>query len=468
MATAVQTKSKIQIPYNFQPYYWQVPSFNMLENGYKRGIWVDHRRCGKDIRCINLIIKQMYQEPGLYFLVYPTLKQGRMILWEGYTDEGKTFLETYLPQGLLASKPNSTDMKFRIYSRNGDISMLQVVGTENNRYEAMRGTNPRGIIFSEYSRQHPGAWDVVRPILLKNGGWAIFQSTPNGNNHFKDLWDITAKNNRWFRCLHTVKDTYDHEGYRLISLADIEEELATGQTEDFVQQEYYCSFSQGIEGTYVGKLIQELEDNERIEDLPYDPTYLVNTYWDLGIRKDSMSVWFVQQVGQEIRFIDFEEATAKTFTYWAKVLQDKPYLYGKHFAPHDIQHREMIGAEDAAKSRLAHAKDVGILFNKTPFASFENGVEALRGLLGLCRFDQTKCKAGLDHLRKWGKKYNKLEQRYTETENDNEHSHAGAAARYAAINIRQAQGFDVLKTREEKHFKNVFRRKRSYGSAMSV
>jgi len=82
--------------------------------------------------------------------------------------------------------------------------------------------------------------------------------------------------------------------------------------------------------------------------------------------------------------------------------------------------------------------------------------------------DQTKCKAGLDHLRKWGKKYNKLEQRYTETENDNEHSHAGAAARYAAINIRQAQGFDVLKTREEKHFKNVFRRKRSYGSAMSV
>ena len=467
--TTLQPKSQedIRIPYNFIPYWWQIPSFNMLDNGYLRGIWVDHRRCGKDVRCFNIAIKEMWRNPGLYYGVYPTLKQGRKILWEGYTDDNKTFFEMYLPQGLVHGKPNSTDMKFQMYTKgNAGFSMFQIIGTDNNRYEAMRGTNPRGVFFLEHARQHPGAWDVVRPILMKNGGWAIFQSTPNGDNHFKDLYDNARKNDRWFNCLHTIDDTYDDKGRRLITHTQVDEEIKMGMPPDFAQQEFWCSFKQGIEGTYVGKLIQDAEDEGRIEYLPYDPTYLVNTYWDLGVG-DFMAVWFVQQIGQEIRFIDYEEQTGSTFTYWARKLQDKGYLYRGHYAPFDIQNREMIGKEEAAKSRIAHAKDVGIMFKQTPAASFENGVEVLRGLLGLCRFDEEKCTVGIKHLKQWGKVWNKVEQRYTDFERDDPHTHAGAAARYTAINIRQAQGYDVTKTREETSFKKMYRRQ-SGGSAMSV
>jgi hypothetical protein len=239
-----------------------------------------------------------------------------------------------------------------------------------------------------------------------------------------------------------------------------------GMPEDFAQQEFWCSFKQGIEGTYVGKLMQDAEDEGRIEYLPYDPTYLVDTYWDLGVG-DFMSVWFVQQIGQEVRFIDYEEQTGSTFTYWARKLNDKGYLYRGHYAPFDIKNREMIGKEEAAKSRIAHAKDVGIIFKETPAASFENGVEVLRGLLGLCRFDETKCATGIKHLKLWGKVWNKQEQRYTDFEKDDPHTHAGAAARYTAINIRQKQGYDVNKSREEKRFKGTYRRD-SGGSAMSV
>ncbi len=439
----------------------------MLRDGFKRGVEVDHRRSGKDARAFNTIIEAMWREPGLYYGVYPTLKQGRKILWEGYTDTGKTFFEEYLPQGLISGKPNSTDMKFQMYSKgNTGLSMFQIIGTDNNRYEAMRGTNPRGVYFSEHARQHPGAWDVVRPILMKNGGWAIFQSTPNGDNHFKDLYDNARKNVNWFHCLHTIDDTYDHEGRRLITHAQVEEEIRMGMPEDFAQQEFWCSFKQGIEGTYVGKLMQDAEDDGRIESLPYDPTYLVNTYWDLGLG-DFMAVWFVQQVGQEVRLIDYEEQTGSTFTYWARKLQDKGYLYGKHYAPFDIRNREMVGNEEAAKSRIAHAKDVGIIFSETPRASFENGVEVLRGLLGMCRFDEVKCATGIKHLKLWGKVWNKQEQRYTDFEKDDPHTHAGAAARYMAINIRQAQGFNVNKSREELRFKGTYRRD-SGGSAMSV
>jgi len=281
--TILQPKnpSHITMPYQFIPYYWQIPSFNMLRDGYKRGIWVDHRRCGKDIRGFNLILEQMWLYPGLYYYVFPSQKQGRKILWEGYTDEGDTFFQTYLPKGILSTKLNKTDMKFSIYCKgNAGQSMFQIIGTDMGRYESMRGTNPRGVIFSEQARQHPGAWDVVRPILMKNGGWALFQSTPNGDNHFKQLYENAQKNPRWFTCLHTVDDTYTDKNVRMVTHQQIEDEIAMGMGEDFAQQEFWCSFKQGIEGTYVGKLMQDAEDQGRIEYLPYDPTYLVSTYWD--------------------------------------------------------------------------------------------------------------------------------------------------------------------------------------------
>jgi len=463
----------IDMPYGFVPYYWQIPSYNMLRDGYKRGIWVDHRRSGKDIRGFNLCVEEMWNNPGLYYYVFPSQKQGRKILWEGYTDPddvgvGHKFVDKFLPKGILCGKPNNTDMKFSIYTKgNKTPSMFQIIGTDQNRYENMRGTNPRGVIFSEQARQHPGAWDVVRPILMKNGGWAIFQSTPNGKNHFKDLYDKAVLNKRWFTCLNTVNDTYNNHNKRMITREQIEEEIRMNMTEDFAQQEFYCSFMQGVEGTYVGRQMSDCELEGRIYDLPYDPSYLVDTYWDIGVA-DFDAVWFVQQVGKEIRFIDYEEVTGKTWNYWARVLQEKGYLYREHYAPFDIRNREKAGSGDdeIAKSRLQWAADVNINFAITPRASFENGILAIRGILNRASFDEKKTIVGRKHLEQWGRRWNRIEQRYTDFEADSVHTHAGAAGRYTALNIRQAEGYNVGQSSEEKRFKQRFGHNRS-GSFMA-
>ena len=458
----VKNLDSITLPYNFIPYWWQIPSYNMLKGGYLRGIWVDHRRCGKDIRGFNLIIEEMYNNPGLYYYVFPSQTQGRKILWEGYTDPdsfgtGHKFLDKFLPKGLLCGKPNNTDMKFSIHTKgNRGQSLFQIIGTDQNRYESMRGTNPRGVIFSEQARQHPGAWDVVRPILMKNHGWAIFQSTPNGKNHFKELYDKAVLNKKWFTCHHTVMDTYNDKNQRLITKAQIAEEIKMNMTEDFAQQEFYCSFMQGVEGTYVGRQMNDAELDGRILKVPYDPAYLVDTHWDIGVA-DFDSVWFVQRIGKEIRFIDYEEKAGVTWAYWARILQEKGYLYGKHYAPFDIRNREKAGKEEVAKSRLQWAADVGIIFAETPKASFENGLLALRGILCLCSFDEEKTEVGRRHLEQWGKVWDKKQQRYTDFEARTPHTHAGASGRYAALNIRASQGYDVSKSREEKRFKEIFR-----------
>ncbi|MFA5431958.1 MAG: hypothetical protein WC319_03685 [Candidatus Paceibacterota bacterium] len=459
---------RVRLPHNINPYPWQRPIIGNHQLG--KDVWLNiHRRGGKDLTSFaGIAIPEAAEIPGTYHYIFPLLNQGRDAIWEGKDHKGNDILEHYVPKELVLHRDNA-DMKLTIRSSDSKTSVIQIFGVNNGQYEKLRGKPANGVVLSEASRMEKKVLEVINPMLIATKGWKVVQSTPNGQNWYYDAFYLAMKNTtRNFCMTATIDDTYDHNGNPIVTREMVEAQIADGiMTEDEAQQEYWCSFQQGIEGTYIGKQMQEIEDNGRIEYLPYDPNYLVDTYWDLGVG-DPVAIWFVQQVGQEIRFIDFEEASGTTFTYWARILQEKGYLYRKHYAPFDILNREGVGKEETAKSRLAHAKDVGIIFHVTPRASFENGLLAIRGLLGLCRFDEKNCREGIRHLKLWGKVYNKLEQRYTETEKHDIHSHAGAAARYAAINIRQAQGFDVLKTREEKHFKNVFRRKRSYGSAMSV
>jgi hypothetical protein len=72
----------------------------------------------------------------------------------------------------LVKNINKSDLKIEFL--NG--STIQIIGSD--RYDSMRGTNPYGVVFSEYAFQHPLAWETIRPILTENGGWALFESTP--------------------------------------------------------------------------------------------------------------------------------------------------------------------------------------------------------------------------------------------------------------------------------------------------
>jgi len=424
-----------------------------------------HRRGGKDLFDLKeILLPEAFEKPGSYQYIWPSLKQGRDSFWEGKDEEGRDIMDYYIPHEMILH-PDNADMKLTVRAIGG-TSTIQVFGTNDGQYIALRGKPSNGAVFSEFAFQDPRGDEMISPMIRKTGGWRSYNSTPNGNNHYKKRWELAKVNPNCFPLLATVEDTYDHNHNRLITEADIERERADGKSEDFIQQEYYCSFNQGIEGTYVGRQIQQARNDGRILAVPYDSSFSVDTYWDLGVG-DAMSIWFVQQVGKEIRFIDYKEQTGSTFSYWARVFKDTGYLFGRHFAPFDIQNREMVGKEEAAKSRLEWAKEVGIKFSITPDASFENSCDAIRGILGLCCFDETKCAVGIKHLEQWGRVWNKLEQRYTDFEKRDPHTHAGAAARYMAINIRQAQGYDVTKSREELRFKQNYRRD-SGGSAMSV
>ncbi len=428
---------EIILPYHYLEYEWQRPLVKAFKDG-KEIYLVLHRRGGKDAWCWNrVLIPSALQKPGTYQLTFPTLKQARDTIWEGKDEKGRDILDYYVPRGAIV-KPDNADMKLTLRVRGG-TSTIQLFGTNKGQYEALRGKPSNGLVRSEAAYQDPRGLDVMRPMLLKTGGFLVHNSTPNGNNDFKRGYyhaknDYLAKgeNSDYFVMLKTIADTYDHEGKPLITEADIQKERDRGKTEDYIQQEYYCSFMQGIEGTYLGKQLQKVRDEGRISrHIRYDENTPVYTAWDLGVA-DFMSIIFFQLIGNEIHIIDFYENSGYSFLHYAKILKEKGYYYGGHYAPHDVMAREMgtSNKQERAMSRLEKAEEVGIEFEKIDLITFESGVENARSILPRCFFNEEKTRLLITHLEQWGRKWNDTVQQYSDFEDRNVHTHAGAAFRY--------------------------------------
>jgi hypothetical protein len=218
----------ITLPYNFEPRWYQADLMNCLEK-YNRGVAVWHRRAGKDKTLINIVAMKAWERVGLYHYVFPYYAQGRKILWQGMDKTGFRFLD-HIPRALRKST-NKQEMMIELI--NGSI--IQIVGSDD--MDRIVGTNPVGIVFSEYSLQRPEAWGYYRPILLENDGWALFNYTPRGMNHGYELFKMAEKNERWFCQRWTIKDT------GAIDEAAVERERdEEGMSDSLVRQEFYCSW----------------------------------------------------------------------------------------------------------------------------------------------------------------------------------------------------------------------------------
>ena len=424
----------------FKPRKYQIPILKARDNGYKRIIQVWHRRAGKEVTDLNILAKEIFQKVGAYYYVFPTYNQGKKILWNGATKDGKRFLD-YLPPEL---RERTVGNEMFIEFKNG--STFQVIGSDN--IDSIVGTNPLGVVFSEYSLQDPQAWDYVRPILAENGGWAIFNFTPRGENHAKELLDYAKTDKKWFVSMLNADDT------GVLSkevLAQEKKEIVAKNGDDAIyRQEYYNSFTASNQGSYYGKIIENME--EQITDVPYEPNLPVHTWWDLGIN-DSMTIGFFQKHGLQWRMIDYIEGSGEGLGYYIQKLQDKGYTYGKHYAPHDIVVKEL----GTGKSRLETAKNLGIKFetvakpdgtlkSAVPMLSVEDGINAVRMKLPTLWVDRTKCARFLKAIKAYHKDFDEKNKVFRNNPKHDWSSHCADMIRYWAVTPDERPAYTNLKT----------------------
>jgi hypothetical protein len=387
-------------------------------HGFKRVLAILPRRAGKDVTAFNICIRQCLKKICVVYYIFPTYSQAKKVIWDSITNTGERILD-YIPKELVTSM-NSQEMKIRFI--NG--SLLQLVGSDN--FDSLMGTNPQGVVFSEYALQDPRAYQYIRPILVANDGWALFISTPRGKNHLYNLFQIAINNPQdWFAYKLSVEDT------KHIDIEDIDRERIDGiMSEDMIQQEYYCSFDKGIENAFYGKYMDKLRREERITVVPWEAGFPVMTAWDLGVR-DHTTIIFFQNIGLTLRIIDCYTNSQQGLEHYIKVLKEKPYQYLKHVAPHDIKVKEF----GTGVTRLEKARQLGVSFTVAPNLSITDGIEAVRTTFSKMWIDAFNCSDLIKALENYRQNYDEQTGSGSGVPIHDWSSHFADAMRYLCISL---------------------------------
>ena len=143
-------------------------------------------------------------------------------------------------------------------------------------------------------------------------------------------------------------------------------------------------------------------------------------------------IWFLQQVGREIHWIDFYESSGVGLDHYATVLDEKPYTYGDHLLPHDAGAREL----GTGKTRVETLASLGLKARVVPRQAVDDGINALRLLLPQSWFDKVKCDRGLEALRSYRREWDEKMATFRPRPLHDWSSHGADAARPAAMGLK--------------------------------
>ena len=298
--------------------------------------------------------------------IAPTYSQAKKIAWD--------YLKFYT-KGLPQTKYNETELRADFF--NG--SRIQLLSAENP--DSIRGIYLDGVVCDEASQINRELVDeVLRPALSDRKGWMTLCSTPKGmNNIFYELYLKAQSDKDWF--LYTAKASETG----LVDKEELEAALKVMGTATY-NQEFECSFIGNVKGSIYGDIITKLEDERRIARVPHDPSYSVNTAWDLGYN-DSTAIIFYQSVGHAVNIIDYYENNNQAFPHYAQILKEKDYNYSEHIGPHDLEQTDFT----TGRTKREVAYQIGLRFRIAPKINIEDGIHAVKMLLPRCNIDVDNC-----------------------------------------------------------------------------
>jgi phage terminase large subunit-like protein len=173
--------------------------------------------------------------------VAPTFNQGKDILWNPLKQMGKDIIETV--------HENTATIRL-INGRR-----IQIKGSD--RPDTLRGVGISDVVLDEYAFMKPEVWDlIIRPTLADVEGNALFIGTPDGKNHFYDIWEEARSGlagDDWAAFHFNSLDN------PLLSRDEIEKAKERMSIEAF-NQEFNASFSSSGNGAFKPTDIQYYDD----------------------------------------------------------------------------------------------------------------------------------------------------------------------------------------------------------------
>ncbi len=426
----------IRLPNGWTPRPYQRKAWEYLENGGKHAELVWHRRSGKDEVGLHRTAVAAFERVAGYWYMLPEYKQARKAIWDAINPHtGKKRIDEAFPHEI---RKTTRSQEMMIEFVNG--SNFQVVGSDNPN--SLVGSPPAGIVYSEWALSNPAARAYLRPILLENGGWQIFNTTPRGRNHaLRTLTAARTAPDAFAQVLNaTETGIFSPEQLQkelLNYIADFGEDYGRSKFE----QEYLCSFDAANLGAILARQLGISEAAGRIsDDVEFDPYGAkIQISSDIG-RRDSSTWWFWQPQVGGYKIVDYVSGFGMDAEAWAEKLNEKLAKYKMHdgksaldkiWLPHDARAKTFSAKESAIEIflRLFGRGHVDI----TPDSSKAHRVNAARVLTPRVKFHATNCERGLEGLRAWSYEYSEESKTFSNEPLHDWASHDGDGYSYGCL-----------------------------------
>lgn len=423
---------RIQLPnIGWQPRDYQRPFWDAwVKDDCKRVIGIWHRRAGKDDVCLHGAAIKLHERVGSYWHMLPEYAQARKAIWDAVNvHTGMRRIDEAFPPELIASK---NDQEMKIKFKNG--STWQVIGSDG--YNRLVGAGVAGVTFSEWALANPSAWAYIRPMLVENGGWAAFITTPRGQNHAYDMIEGNRDNPKWFT---EVLDVYKTGAVGKEDLLEALAEYKMIYGDDFgtavFEQEYECSFTAAIMGAFYAVELRRLRNEGRItEECVAIPGKPVHRAWDIGVNDDTSIWWFQVQAGQPV-ILDCYSASGYGVDHYKEICDDRAEKYnwtkGKDWVPHDSKQRQWVlgGAATIMEAMMKQGMHPELVPNVSKLAGIAAGRETLRRAAF-----HPRCKdVGLAALENYRREWDDDKKTFKKTEVHDWASHLADAFRYLSL-----------------------------------
>ena len=202
--------------------------------------------------------KGIFQPPN-FWIVSPTIKQGRLNHWRQLIAE--------IPNEFILRKrggPAVDNTNMTIELVNGAI--IHIVGAENA--DRIRGAGVVGMVIDEAAYISSTVWEMVlEPELFSTKGWCLFISTPAGYNWFQKIWErgqTDDKKSSWKSWKFTSYETPRAKDKERKEFLDEKRQHSAVET---FAQEYLASFEK-LEGLIYKDFKEKDHVIDKMEDEP--------------------------------------------------------------------------------------------------------------------------------------------------------------------------------------------------------
>ena len=462
-----------EVVIDYAPRRWAVPFHKAFVRWY---CLVLHRRIGKTTGTLNQHVRAAVDDSWertrikllgpdftereinellrerIYAHVLPSLTQARTVAWEKLK---------YITRDMPGAKPSERDMSIKLPAPKGHYRLVRLFGADN--IDALRGFPLSGLSLDEFSQHPPGIFgEVLSKSLADHMGYGIFLGTIKGKNQLYQTYQAAKGDKEWFSLWQDIDVSLaTEEGGTIKALKRAMEDdlklIDKGlMTREEFDQEWYLSPFAAIKGAYYAKQLAEAHNKKRITKVPYDPNLPVFDVWDLG-KGPNMSVGMFQRFGKAVQMIDYHEGKESDgLPQIIHELKEKPYVWGKHFAPHDIRATDI----SVGKTRLAVAEGLGWKFEVVPDIGVEDGINLARSMLTRTWIDETECSKFLEALGQYRRQWLQSKGIFGDKPEHDWSSHPADMWRYAAV-VEDQMVAEPVRPRADKKPRPLFTGKAS-------